>query len=215
VDRLDGPRPGRTWFTFYTGGTNTGHGVKQRIGLATSGDLYSWRRHPALPVLECDGRWYELLGSGRDEAWRDPWVFPDPACSDASQPGIANSYLAGADAALKNWAREGQARDRGERRVAATDRLGAVRDRLRLVRPAARGLRDSRGHGQLGHAHALEGWLSAGAIGQCVLAAFTVAALVAGVRRPRWRRAVAVTAWMIIPLGMAWFVLAGRLVAGS
>ena len=59
------------------------------------------------------------------------------------------------------------------------------------------------------------GWLSAGAIGQCVLAAFTVAALVAGVRRPRWRRAAAVTAWMIIPVGMAWFVLAGRLVAGS
>jgi beta-fructofuranosidase len=70
--------PVGTWFMFYTGGTDTGHGVKQRIGLATSGDLYSWRRHPASPVLECDAHWYELLGSGRDEAWRDPWVFPDP-----------------------------------------------------------------------------------------------------------------------------------------
>ena len=29
-------------------------------------------------MAECDPRWYELLGPGRDEAWRDPWVFPDP-----------------------------------------------------------------------------------------------------------------------------------------
>ena len=35
--------PDGTWFMFYTGGTDTGHGVKQRIGLATSADLYSWR----------------------------------------------------------------------------------------------------------------------------------------------------------------------------
>ena len=63
---------------FYTGGTDTGSGVKQRIGLAISADLYRWRRHPASPVLECDARWYELMGPGRDEGWRDPWVFPDP-----------------------------------------------------------------------------------------------------------------------------------------
>jgi hypothetical protein len=59
------------------------------------------------------------------------------------------------------------------------------------------------------------GWLGAGAIGQCVLAAITLVVLVVGVKRPYWRRAVAVTAWMIIPVGMAWFVLAGRLVARS
>jgi beta-fructofuranosidase len=46
--------------------------------VATSADLYTWRRHPASPVVECDRRWYELLGRGRDEAWRDPWVFLDP-----------------------------------------------------------------------------------------------------------------------------------------
>ena len=70
--------PAGAWYMFYTGGTDTGSGVKQRIGLATSADLYRWRRHPASPLLECDARWYELLGPGRDEGWRDPWVFPDP-----------------------------------------------------------------------------------------------------------------------------------------
>ncbi len=70
--------PDGTWFMFYTGGSNTRQGVKQRIGVATSTDLYTWHRHPASPVVECDPRWYELLGPGCDEAWRDPWVFPDP-----------------------------------------------------------------------------------------------------------------------------------------
>ena len=70
--------PDGIWFMFYTGGTNTPPGVKQRIGVATSADLYTWQRHRASPVAECDPRWYELLGPGRDEAWRDPWVFPDP-----------------------------------------------------------------------------------------------------------------------------------------
>ena len=70
--------PDGSWRMFYTGGTNTAEGVKQRIGVATSADLYYWRRHPASPVLECDARWYERLGPGRDEGWRDPWVFPDP-----------------------------------------------------------------------------------------------------------------------------------------
>ncbi len=70
--------PDGHWCMFYTGGANTAAGVKQCIGLATSADLYRWHRHLASPVLECDARWYELLGAGRDEAWRDPWVFPDP-----------------------------------------------------------------------------------------------------------------------------------------
>lgn len=71
--------PDGAWFMFYTGGTRTAEGVKQRIGLATSADLYTWHRHPASPLLESDARWYEQLGPGRDEGWRDPWVFRDPA----------------------------------------------------------------------------------------------------------------------------------------
>ena len=70
--------PDGTWHMFYTGGSHTPAGVKQRIGMATSADLYIWHRHPASPVTESDPRWYEQLGPGRDEAWRDPWVFADP-----------------------------------------------------------------------------------------------------------------------------------------
>ena len=69
-----------TWFMFYTGvGSREGVG-RQRIGLATSADLYHWSKHPGSPVLESDPRWYaQLLGAlSSDEAWRDPWVFADP-----------------------------------------------------------------------------------------------------------------------------------------
>jgi hypothetical protein len=36
-----------------------------------------------------------------------------------------------------------------------------------------------------------------------------------GLRSPSRRRAAAVTAWMIIPVGLGWLVLIGRLFAGS
>jgi beta-fructofuranosidase len=72
--------PDGRWYTFYTGAGSTEDGLVQRIGLATSNDLLTWQRHPAAPLLAADPRWYEKLGtsSWRDEAWRDPWVFPDP-----------------------------------------------------------------------------------------------------------------------------------------
>jgi beta-fructofuranosidase len=55
-------------------------GHVQRIGLATSDDLYTWRRHGTDPLVEADRTWYERLGTSvwPDEAWRDPWVYPDP-----------------------------------------------------------------------------------------------------------------------------------------
>lgn len=73
--------PDGEWFMFYTGSGSGERGLKQRIGLATSADLVHWRKHPASPVLESDGRWYEQLPQALwpDEAWRDPWVIPDPA----------------------------------------------------------------------------------------------------------------------------------------
>jgi beta-fructofuranosidase len=70
------------WHLFYTGTSREDGGLVQRIGLATSADLLSWRRHGENPRLCCtDGRWYERLDRTRwhDEAWRDPWVFEDPA----------------------------------------------------------------------------------------------------------------------------------------
>jgi beta-fructofuranosidase len=74
---LSGPQ-GR-WYMFYTGAGSAEDGLVQRIGLATSDDLYTWQRHSAA-VLEADPRWYEKLRTSawHDEAWRDPWVFPDP-----------------------------------------------------------------------------------------------------------------------------------------
>jgi beta-fructofuranosidase len=68
------------WFMFYTGVGSQSDVLKQRIGLATSSDLYHWSKHPGSPVLEGDPRWYEKLPDALqlDEAWRDPWVFADP-----------------------------------------------------------------------------------------------------------------------------------------
>jgi beta-fructofuranosidase len=73
--------PDRRWHMFYTGAGSTENGLVQRIGHAVSEDLHSWRRDPAGPVLEADPRWYETLGTSTwgDQAWRDPWVFADPA----------------------------------------------------------------------------------------------------------------------------------------
>ena len=69
-----------TWFMFYTGVGAQDGVLRQRIGLATSADLYHWSKHPGSPVLEGDPRWYGRLPNALspDEAWRDPWVFADP-----------------------------------------------------------------------------------------------------------------------------------------
>src|SRR6266851_10225651 len=40
-------------------------------------------------------------------------------------------------------------------------------------------------------------WIKAGVIGHCALAGASVVVLGAGLRRPGWRRAAAITAWMI------------------
>ncbi len=72
--------PDGTWFLFYTGSTLTEAGNVQCIGYATSSDLMTWQKSAANPVLQADSRWYETLADGQwhDEAFRDPWVFPDP-----------------------------------------------------------------------------------------------------------------------------------------
>ncbi|MDR7184937.1 beta-fructofuranosidase [Microbacterium trichothecenolyticum] len=72
--------PDGTWFMFYTGATLAPGGQNvQRIGYATSPDLFTWTKAGG-PVLEAKGPWYEKLSSGawHDEAFRDPWVFADP-----------------------------------------------------------------------------------------------------------------------------------------
>jgi beta-fructofuranosidase len=69
--------PDGVWRMFYTGLSHADDGTVQRIGMATSEDLLTWHSHPQA-VLEADQRWYEKHGGQwRQEAWRDPWVFPD------------------------------------------------------------------------------------------------------------------------------------------
>lgn len=68
------------WRMFYTGLSRGEKGLVQRVGCAVSDDLITWRREPDQPIAEADSRWYERLdlNSWTDEAWRDPWVYPDP-----------------------------------------------------------------------------------------------------------------------------------------
>lgn len=73
-------RHDQRWYLFYTGTSRAENGLVQRIGLATSGDLVHWDKHPANPLISADPRWYELLDVNlwHDQAWRDPWVFQHP-----------------------------------------------------------------------------------------------------------------------------------------
>ncbi|MDH6222562.1 glycosyl hydrolase family 32 [Streptomyces pseudovenezuelae] len=72
--------PDGLWRMFYTGArfADPGHNT-QAIGVATSTDLHTWTKQLG-PITEADDRWYEKLGTSSwpEEAWRDPWVFPDP-----------------------------------------------------------------------------------------------------------------------------------------
>jgi beta-fructofuranosidase len=68
------------WRMYYTALNREGRGTKdQRIGLAESDDLMTWRRVASEPLVEPDPRHYRMLGdgSGASETWRDPFVFRD------------------------------------------------------------------------------------------------------------------------------------------
>ena len=68
------------WHMFYTGVSHASKGVVQRIGSATSVDLFTWNRPAQTIVVGPRFDCYESLAqnSWPDEAWRDPWVFADP-----------------------------------------------------------------------------------------------------------------------------------------
>ncbi|HEC30804.1 MAG TPA: hypothetical protein ENI66_02210 [Candidatus Yonathbacteria bacterium] len=70
-------------YLFYTGRSkNSGRRWVRKIGLATSQDLMSWRRHEGNPILEVDGRYYDVNNRrnalGNTGSWRDPFVFEHP-----------------------------------------------------------------------------------------------------------------------------------------
>jgi beta-fructofuranosidase len=68
------------WVMLYTGTSHADAGLVQRVGSATSTDLYTWERLSD-PVLVADPEHYEVLSLDlwHDQAWRDPWLFSDPA----------------------------------------------------------------------------------------------------------------------------------------
>ncbi len=72
--------PSGRYHLFYTGSC-TGEDAKiQRIGRADSDDLINWERFGDNALVEADPRWYEKWDgtNWHDEAFRDPWVLPDP-----------------------------------------------------------------------------------------------------------------------------------------
>jgi len=72
--------PDGAWRMYYTAlSSEPGHGVKdQRIGLAESDDLTTWRRVGDRPLVAPDPRWYRTIDGTHSETWRDPFVFADP-----------------------------------------------------------------------------------------------------------------------------------------
>lgn len=71
------------YYLYYTGlNAAPEHRHIQKICVATSPDLLTWKKHPHNPILEADERYYhhssEPNGLGHIGAWRDPFVFKDP-----------------------------------------------------------------------------------------------------------------------------------------
>ncbi len=66
------------FFMLYTGLAMKERGKVQRVGLATSDDLFTWTRHGDGPVAEADARWYHATVDAKSRVdWRDPWVFAE------------------------------------------------------------------------------------------------------------------------------------------
>ena len=66
------------WRMYYTGNARADGGAfVQRVGLATSTDLFTWTKAGTTAVCEADPTWYQKYDGAHwnDEHWRDPWVF--------------------------------------------------------------------------------------------------------------------------------------------
>ncbi|MFB8146578.1 glycosyl hydrolase family 32 [Microbacterium sp. NPDC056003] len=87
------------WQMYYTGVRRSENGLIQRIGRATSTDLYTWTKDDSF-VLEVDPRWYEQLDLDVwfDLTWRDPWVYYDADLNEYRMLITARAREGAADA---------------------------------------------------------------------------------------------------------------------
>lgn len=72
------------FYLFYTGRKNKRDERNiQKIGVAYSKDLIHWEKEEKNPLIEVDERYYDVSNKknklGKITAWRDPFVFKDPA----------------------------------------------------------------------------------------------------------------------------------------
>lgn len=65
------------WHMFYTGIDRHTKGQIQRVGHATSPDLFTWTRVQSTPVITAQAPWYAVASTDAraEEPFRDPWVF--------------------------------------------------------------------------------------------------------------------------------------------
>ena len=66
------------WRLYYSALNTEGRGIHdQRVGMAESDDLMTWRRVGTEQLVAPDGRWYWVNGDGTSGTWRDPFVYRD------------------------------------------------------------------------------------------------------------------------------------------
>jgi hypothetical protein len=103
------------YWMFYAGVTNVSgqYNAYQRIGVATSTDLYTWNRYDA-PVFSCDQvPWTYCDSLDALTGFRDPFVMPDPAApghwlmyyttTQASDPSNMVIGIASSTGDLTKW----------------------------------------------------------------------------------------------------------------
>jgi len=74
--------PAGLWRMYYTGSRFLAPDDRTNVEtvlMAVSDDLFSWTKVPSVAV-PARHPWYETLADGtwHEEAWRDPWIVPDP-----------------------------------------------------------------------------------------------------------------------------------------
>ncbi|MFW6225624.1 MAG: glycoside hydrolase family 68 protein [bacterium] len=91
------------YFMFYTGRRDKPNEKQiQRIGLATSNDLFNWKKYENNPIIEADNCIYDMNNNknaiGKMSIWRDPYVFQDPKTNKyymiiaARKKGVETEY---------------------------------------------------------------------------------------------------------------------------